>query len=291
MSAAAASAPAVPGTGARLTPWLLMTPVLLVLCCSFIAPLLWLVRMALNQSDNGAIIPAVSLQTFQSLASDPYYLGLLGRTLELAATSTILATIMAYPVALTLLRMQSRWRTVLAVLAASPLLVSVVVRSYGWMVTLGDTGFVNSVLLWLGLVQHPVRMVNNYSGVVVGLTESIMPYIFLTVMAGLGRLDSRLDEAAMSLGAPPAKVFWRVTLPLSAPAIITGLTIGFVLSVSSFITPELLGGGRVFVMATEVYDMALVSLDWPTAAALSFVMLIVFFVALLVAGRLTRRLA
>ena len=190
---------------------------LAVLAFSFIGPLLWLFRMALDQSDNGAIVRAVSLQTYATIFSDPYYLGLLARTVKLSAACAILATLMAYPVALTLARMRSRWRTPLTVLAASPLLVSAVVRSYGWMVTLGDTGFVNSFLLWSGLAQHPIRMVNNYPGVVIGLTESIMPYIFLTVMAGLGRLDRQLDEAAMSLGAPPAKVFWRVTLPLSAP--------------------------------------------------------------------------
>jgi putative spermidine/putrescine transport system permease protein len=164
-------------------------------------------------------------------------------------------------------------------------LVSSVVRTYGWIVILGEHGWVNFVLQTLGLSSSPLRLTNNFTGVVIALTEILMPYMALSLISGFGRLEIRYEEAALTLGASPWNTFWRVTFPLCLPGVALGSLICFALTISSFVTPQLLGGGRVFLLSTEIYDGALVTLNWPRAAALSMLLLALLISAVLVFNR------
>ena len=171
-------------------------------------------------------------------------------------------------------------------LVISPLLTSAVVRTYGWIAILTDDGPVVSAIKALGLPAPSLMF--NIKGVFIGLTEILMPYMILALLAGFGKLDARLEEAAATLGARPWQSFRRIVLPLSLPGIMLGCLLCFVLAISSFITPKLLGGGRVFLLATEIYDQAIVTLNWPLAATLSMVVLIVFGLALALYARAAR---
>ncbi len=253
-------------------------------------PMLRLFRMAFNETGGtGAMVETWSLATWAKLMADSFTLDVTLSSLKISLISTTAALLLAYPVALFLFRTQSRWRGLLAVIAVAPMLVNSVVRVFGWLAILGDRGLVNSILLGLGLTSAPVRLVYNFTGATVGLTESLMPYMILALLAGFGRLDRACEEAASSLGASPWRVFWRVTLPLSLPAVVLGYLLCFVLAMSAFITPKLLGGGRVFLLATEIYEQAITTVDWPMAAALALYTLVLLLLIVAAYGTVARR--
>jgi putative spermidine/putrescine transport system permease protein len=274
--------------------WLLvqlLAPTTLALLVFFVLPLLWLFRTSFDRGlDSGVIESAFTLENYQEFLTDPFYQQELLRTVRLGVVITALTLVATYPIALFLARTRSRWRGLLVALAIAPLLTSTVVRTYGWLVILGNDGLVNGALLSLGLIDHPLRLINDEIGVVIGLVQILMPYMALGLLSGFGRINPDVEEAAMSLGANPLRTFWRVTLPLSMPGIATGVLLVFVLTISSFVTPQLLGGGRVFLMATEIYDQATYTLDWPFAAAISFLLLILFGVVIAIYTRVLHRL-
>ena len=269
----------------------LVLPALLVNLAVFLVPMGNLALLSFQEaSAGGALLGGFTLATWTKMLSDGFYAELVLDTVVIALSITALTLLCSYPIALFIHRAPDRWKNILIVACVSPLLVSAVVRTYGWMVILGDGGIVAAFLRWLGMTKAP-RMVFNTTGVVVGLVEILMPYMILALIAGFGRLNASLEEAAASLGARPWTVFRRVVVPLTLPGIMLGCLLAFVLAVSSFITPKLLGGGRVFLLATEIYDQAIVTLNWPVAAALSLVVLVIFGVALTLYGRLSRAIA
>lgn len=267
-----------------------LLPGLIGLTVGFVIPLIVMMRMSLNiNGPGGQLIQALSLETYAQAISDPFLWKVIGNTMLLGLGCGLGAVVLSYPIALFLSRTNSRWKGVLIALAIAPLLTSAIARTYGWIAILGDNGMLNEGAMALGLIDTPWRLSNNMFGVVVALIEILMPYAVLAMLSGFGRLNVSLEEAASSLGASKVKTFLRVTLPLSLPGVFTGFLLVFVLAISSFVTPSLLGGGRVFVLATEVYSQATQTLNWPLAAALSVILLVLFGVMVAGYQRLIKR--
>jgi putative spermidine/putrescine transport system permease protein len=269
----------------------LLLPIAAINAIGFIAPVLNLFRMSFNEATGGGgLRTAVTLANYVAFITDPFYLGLVVRSIVFSIAVTMVTLVVSYPIALFIHRANAAWKSLLTIITISPLLVSAVVRTYGWMLILGDQGIINGLLIKLGLIEEPFRLINNTTGVFIGLVEILMPYMVLALMAGFGRLDRTFEEAALSLGASRWTTFRRVVVPLTAPGIALGCLLCFVLAVSSFITPKLLGGGRVFLLATEIYDQAIILLNWPLAATMSIVVLLIFGLALVVYTRIARAL-
>ncbi|OQP86396.1 polyamine ABC transporter permease [Rhizobium rhizosphaerae] len=279
-----------PGSGMASTvalATLLLGPIIAVNGLAFLMPVFNLLLLSFRESLGGSTIgEAYTLANWSSTLFDSYYIELIVQSILTSLMITALTLVASYPIALYLHRSKGRWRTFLLVLVISPLLTSAVVRTYGWIAILADDGLINNMLKAFGV--EAMRLIFNKVGVVIGLTEILMPYMILALLAGFGRLDPRVEEAAETLGASPWKVFWRIVVPLTMPGVALGCLLSFVLAVSSFITPKLLGGGRVFLLATEIYDQAIVTLNWPLAATLSMIVLVIFGAALVLYSRLLR---
>lgn len=271
--------------------FILLTPLAAVHVAAFVWPVFRLVEMSFRETRSGGVLTgAVSAANYAAFATDPASLELIVNSVWLSATVTLGALVCAYPLALYLHGLPRRWQAAWFAVTISPLLVSSVVRTYGWMALLGDQGPVNDALLHLGLVATPLRLVNSVTGVWIGLVEILMPFMTLSLLAGFGRLDPSYEEAAASLGASRMARFRRIVVPLTLPGVALGCGLTFVLAMSSFITPKLLGGGRVFLLATEIYDLAMARLEWPAAAATAVVVLAALALGMTAYTALMRRL-
>jgi putative spermidine/putrescine transport system permease protein len=267
----------------------LLAPAVVALLIGYLLPLIWVIRMALNRGlPGGGIQQTITGDSFGAVLGQSYYWKIALTTVLLGVLVAIVCVVVSYPLALFLVRTTSRFRGLLITLAIAPLLTSSVARTYGWMIVLGNQGLVNNALKWLGVISSPLPISNNFTGVVIALVELFVPYAVLAMLSGFGRLDPQLEQAAASLGAGRLRVFTRVTLPLTLPGVLAGLLLVFVLSISAYVTPQLIGGGRVFVLATEIYNQATNTLEWPVASALSIFLMVIFGVAIVGYQRLQR---
>jgi putative spermidine/putrescine transport system permease protein len=279
----------VGGAGFSLGPALVVPAALLVV--AFLgAPLTLLFRYSLNRfSPRDFMIEAVTAENYVRFFTDPYFIGVLGTTVQVAALCTAIAVLAAFPVAYLLARTESRFKSALVIAVVFPLMVGNVVRAAGWMALLGNSGAVNAVLLGAGLVSEPVRLMYTPFAVIIGIVAVVLPYMILTLQSVIESIGRDVEEAAANLGAGPMTVFWRVLLPLSLPGIIAGGTLVFILCMNAYATPVLLGGPQFKMMAPALYDQFTRTTNWPFGAALAFILMTSTLVLTLVGTTLLAR--
>jgi len=250
--------------------WVLL-PTVALLGLIFGLPLAELIAVSVHEMTGPAQVgDTLTLEHYRAFATDPFFLIMVARTFSLGFLVVALCLLIGYPVAYYLARTTSKWRGMALFLVISPLLVSAIVRNIGWFPLLGESGVVNWILTSLGIVHAPLRLISNFTGVVIGLVHALLPLMILTLTTVIQRIEPELEEAAANLGAGPALVFWRVLLPLSLPGVVSGSLLVFAMAISAYTTPAILGGNRVLVMSTYIAQQFRSVLDYPaggTAAA------------------------
>lgn len=270
----------------------LLAPTVLVLALFLVGPILYLLSFSLaaGSSTQADFSRGITLANYLGVLGDVFYLKIILNTIWISFIVTVASLAIGWPLAYFLWRAPPRFKALLTVVVVAPLLISVPVRNYGWIVVLGDKGLINNALIALGLLAEPVPLMFTDFAVIVGLTHVLMPFIVLSVLASLERVAPNLAEAAETLGASRLRAIWHVVVPLSVPGILAGSTLVLCVAVSAYVTPALMGPSGAKYSATLVYQQFLATFNWPRGAAIAGVLLVLTAALLLaVLGFANRR--
>lgn len=258
--------------------FLLALPALIALLAFFVVPMVYILAHTLQES---------GLDNFAKFFGDSFYLDILKTTLRVSVKVTIFCLLLGYPAAYFMARTKSRMKNVLMIVILFPFLVSAVVRAYGWMVILGNKGLLNQLLQGCGLIEAPLKIMNTETAVVIGLVHLLLPYMILSITSVVQSIDKNVEYAAYSLGANSFETFFKVVFPLSSPGIISGCILVFTMSMTSYVTPKLLGGSKFRMMSTMVFQEVNVNFNWGLASAISYILLFTILIILLIANYAT----
>ena len=266
-----------PRRGQGLTATALLAPSTIFIALCLLAPLAMLLRYSLNEfvPTRKMMVEAVTIANYVKFFTDPYYTAILATTVRIAVTVTAACLVLAFPLAYVVARTQSRFKNLLIMAIVLPLFVGNAVRAAGWMVVFGSKGFFNTTMMGLGLIDKPIEIMFTEKAVVIGIIAVNLPFMVLSLQSVIEGIDRAVEEAAYSLGAPPATMFRRVLWPLALPGILAGTILCFILAMNAYATPFLLGGPLFKMMAPLIYNEFTQKTNWPFGGAIAFILMAV----------------
>lgn len=273
----------------NLRPLLLIAPATLLLVVFLVIPYLNIVVTSFRVPGRGTPFgEGYTLANYVRFFTDSFYVMQVANTLWIGMVVTAICLVIGFPVAWQLGRGTMRLRGLAYGLVLAPLLVGIVIRSYGWTILLGNNGLINRTLMNIGLTETPLPLMYNSLGIIIALVHVFLPFMILPIMASIQGVDPSLESAARSLGASRYTSFRRIILPLSMPGIQAGCILVFVLSLSAYVTPALIGGLRVKTMPVTIVDALIDTFQWPWGSALALILSVTGALIVVVFARLTR---
>jgi putative spermidine/putrescine transport system permease protein/spermidine/putrescine transport system permease protein len=259
----------------------LTLPYLGLVSCLIIIPIGWLFYMSFIGKDG-----SLSLENYTRMLDSKAYIRIFITTFKISFLTTLICAVIGYPLTYFMSQLPKKWAGICMIGVLIPFWTSLLVRTYAWLVLLQKKGLLNNVLIDLEIIAEPIKFVHNTSGTLIGMAHIMLPFLILPLYANMRSIDKDCVRAAASLGATPSRAFWTVFFPLSIPGLLAGLLIVFVLCLGFYVTPAVLGGGRVIMAAMKISSNIELYFSWGAASALGVVLLVVTMAILFLASKL-----
>ena len=259
----------------------LTLPYLVLVGAMIIIPIGWLFFLSFVGRDG-----SFSFENYERMINSKAYIRIFLTTFKISILTTFFCALLGYPLAYFMSQISRKWANICMIGVLIPFWTSLLVRTYAWLVLLQKKGLVNSVAVDLGLISEPIKFVHNTSGTLIGMVHIMLPFLILPLYANMRAIDPNCVKAASSLGATPTRAFWTVFFPLSIPGLLAGLLIVFVLCLGFYVTPAVLGGGKVIMAAMKISSNIELYFSWGAASALGVVLLVVTMLILFIASKL-----
>ena len=265
----------------RLTFFGLTLPYLLMVTALVVIPVGWLFYLSFIGRDG-----SFSFENYERMVKSKAYIRIFLTTFKISILTTIICAAIGYPLAYFMSQLSRKWANICMIGVLIPFWTSLLVRTYAWLVLLQKKGLLNNMAIEMGIISEPIKLVHNTTGTLIGMVHIMLPFLILPLYANMRAIDKDCLKAAANLGATPTRAFWTVFFPLSIPGLLAGLLIVFVICLGFYVTPAVLGGGKVIMAAMKISSNIELYFSWGAASALGVVLLVVTMLILYIASKL-----